>query len=943
MMKKKWYRSNLAKGILVIAEHIALVTAVFSIIAVMAMYGQGIRITDDSEGTYISSRGFAEEVYNISRDIVLAINNNLAVNDNPGVNGDSGASDDPGARAAAGAPRPTPHNQHSGANDDSASGQDTSRVVDLKEIYEGTELTYTNTSGLAYRLEDLRNWAQSGWSWGDGGYTEGQNIIACTKADGTCVYYRYAEFARLFRDGELKFDTDAYGGEESGDAGAGYVENGDAGFGDTGTGDTVTGDTETGYIESGDTETEDSGEWGQEDEEDITSKVMAWFSSGQMPEGLEPTGISGILNASGEVEYVDACSYTEMTVEERYSPVGADSILEAVNSNPQWNGRLRQAYEALNEALNLMGSASAQTQLLKHYREGNTNLTYLYINTDARKLYTNKSVFNKYEDYENYLKLIAAQDMPYMIVRPALSECETNLNADTYTWQHMVETESGSNRYVYAVQIDDEFPVGDVLANKQKNYDTYIKWQMPVLAVGIISVIIFFAGLVWLTAAAGRSPEDEKLYLCTFDKWFTEVAAVLVIVIWLSGVGLVGRYVSLWEDNLQNRVSIASLAVYTASLFLIGYLSLVRRIKARSLWKNSLLRWLLLHSKQAFKRLGGFMEIFSRNTSSKIKTTLLMGGFLVFQFVAYAFIFLDGTGVFGLILLAADAAALLYLLMKADGRDRILEGLKRITEGELQYKIPLDRLTGEQKTMAEYINHIGEGLDAAVESSLKNERMKTELITNVSHDIKTPLTSIINYVDLLKRENFTDPKICGYLDILEAKAQRLKTLTEDVVEASKVSTGNITLDMADLNFGEMIHQVIGEFEEKFQEKHLTIMVHFAEEPAVICADGQRMWRVLENIFNNAVKYAMEGTRVYADVKVLRNKVYFALKNISAQPLNISADELTERFIRGDVSRNTEGSGLGLSIAQSLVQLQGGEFKLYLDGDLFKVVISFPLK
>ena len=220
--------------------------------------------------------------------------------------------------------------------------------------------------------------------------------------------------------------------------------------------------------------------------------------------------------------------------------------------------------------------------------------------------------------------------------------------------------------------------------------------------------------------------------------------------------------------------------------------------------------------------------------------------------------------------------------------------------------------------------------------------MKTELITNVSHDIKTPLTSIINYIDLLKRENPEDPKIRGYLDVLENKAQRLKVLTEDVVEASKASTGNISLEMTELNFVELVNQVIGEFEEKFEERNLKMVVHFDEEEAIICADGRRLWRVLENVFGNVSKYAMENTRVYVDVKVDRPNVQLSLKNISAQPLIISADDLTERFIRGVVSRNPEGSGSGLSIAKDLVQLQGGEFRLYLDGDLFKVAIEFKM-
>lgn len=242
--------------------------------------------------------------------------------------------------------------------------------------------------------------------------------------------------------------------------------------------------------------------------------------------------------------------------------------------------------------------------------------------------------------------------------------------------------------------------------------------------------------------------------------------------------------------------------------------------------------------------------------------------------------------------------------------------------------------------MAENLNNIGNGLQMAVEKSIRDERLKTDLITNVSHDIKTPLTSIINYVDLLKRENFEDPKVKGYLDILEMKAQRLKTLTEDVVEASKVSSGNITLEYMDVDLVEMLNQTIGEFSEKMEAKQLTVIASLPEGPAVIHVDGRRMWRVLENIFNNAAKYAMPGTRVYADLKVEEKKIWFSLKNVSEQPLNFSSDELTERFIRGDVSRSTEGSGLGLSIAKSLTQMQGGKFDLYLDGDLFKVTIEF---
>ena len=230
----------------------------------------------------------------------------------------------------------------------------------------------------------------------------------------------------------------------------------------------------------------------------------------------------------------------------------------------------------------------------------------------------------------------------------------------------------------------------------------------------------------------------------------------------------------------------------------------------------------------------------------------------------------------------------------------------------------------------------------ALKEQVKSERLKTDLITNVSHDIKTPLTSIINYVDLIKRENIQDPKILSYLAVLEQKSQRLKNLTEDLVEASKASSGNLNLEISDIDFVELVNQTNGEFEEKFQTRNLILVMNLPEEAAVIMADGRRLWRVLENLYNNAYKYAMPGSRVYVDVVIENGQAVFIMKNVSENPLNINADDLTERFVRGDVARTTEGSGLGLSIAKSLTELQKGRFTITIDGDLFKACVSFPI-
>ena len=242
--------------------------------------------------------------------------------------------------------------------------------------------------------------------------------------------------------------------------------------------------------------------------------------------------------------------------------------------------------------------------------------------------------------------------------------------------------------------------------------------------------------------------------------------------------------------------------------------------------------------------------------------------------------------------------------------------------------------------LGEYVNNIGDGISAAVDEKLKSERLKTELIANVSHDIKTPLTSIINYVDLLKKENLENERAEKYLEVLSAKSWRLKTLIEDLVEASKASSGTINFNLESLNLVELVRQSLGEFEDRFIAHNLEAILTIKEEPVFILADGRSTYRIIENIFSNVNKYALSGTRIYVDINTTEDSVIVSVKNISASKLNINADELMERFVRGDLSRNTEGSGLGLSIAKSLASLQNATFDIILDGDLFKAVVTF---
>ncbi len=316
--------------------------------------------------------------------------------------------------------------------------------------------------------------------------------------------------------------------------------------------------------------------------------------------------------------------------------------------------------------------------------------------------------------------------------------------------------------------------------------------------------------------------------------------------------------------------------------------------------------------------------------------------FVGYEFVQALIRLLFGSGsAVRIILILFKLAVLGALIWEGIQRQRLLTGVRAMADGEGETEIPTQGLYRENIQMAEAVNDLGRGLRTALQEQMKSERMKADLITNVSHDLKTPLTSIINYVDLLKREKLDNPKAQEYLEVLDQKSQRLKQLTEDLVEASRASSGNVTLNIERIDLREVLMQTSGEFEERFHARGLKLVADYPEEPLFVEADGRRVWRIVENLYRNVEKYAMPNTRVYLNVERNGGMAEMSMKNISEQPLNISADELMERFVRGDESRSTEGSGLGLSIAKDLTELQKGTFNIYLDGDLFKVTVAFP--
>ena len=574
---------------------------------------------------------------------------------------------------------------------------------------------------------------------------------------------------------------------------------------------------------------------------------------------------------------------------------------------------------------------------------GNLKFEIQYQNTDKDyKLYTNfpgKTV-DEFKSLGKYLYVTGEA----LYVDSNLTSVPKNVSPEL---EKMNPYNNGN--YHMSVAVNTSYPYKDAYYQAAESYDQMRLFYivgMICLALGILGCAATLYMLVLLTGA----PEEQNSspLMQRMDRLPAEISLVLYLA--ACGIALLisqlifFKIIHLFlstENWYYGELVIKVLILYVTGVSAV--LNLLKQYKSGVLWKNSLLnkgvRTLLLYFKH------------HRFTTRIMITYSLFLIFNVVMIMAFSFLLFTYNDLESRILMGA--VAVLFLLLdlwvfhqmykNAWQTDQINQALLNISNGNTTYKIDTKLFYGKERELAENINHISTGLETALQEKVRSERLKADLITNVSHDIKTPLTSIINYVDLIKREKIQDPRIQGYLEVLEQKSQRLKTLTEDLVEASKASSGNLKLDMTSIDFVELIYQTNGEFEEKFALRHLELVSTLPDDAMLIEADGRYLWRVLENLYNNAFKYAMEHSRVYVDITKEEENILFTIKNISENPLNIRADELTERFVRGDVARTTEGSGLGISIAKSLTELQGGQFQLYIDGDLFKATVAFPLK
>ena len=594
-----------------------------------------------------------------------------------------------------------------------------------------------------------------------------------------------------------------------------------------------------------------------------------------------------------------------------------------------------------------MDAYSTVMELSDRYSKGHTNVKYCY------QLVDDKGIKVRHSNVGDNITTMSTDEVTkyftslgkYICFNPDKVQMATNIN-DAIS----IEDILGNFDYNFAegsriwIGVDTDYPADDILKLSKETYAGLYNYYFEAIVSFAVSTLLLLAILVILTINAGkvtliREDDTQEVIVksARIDRIPIEILAIVTILtLLLLSLGSEYALDYLINGNIIKYNSITAITLAGIAGFVICaikiflYLIYVRKFKCKLMWNTSLCRLVLGKSRQAA------LDLYD-NGSLVVRTWL---PYLIFLALNLVLVLLGLTGT--LIAFIIDMFVGVWLYNESRVRSKIVDGIDVIAGGDAKHKIDTAGMHGYNLNLAEAVNSIGDGIDKAVSTSMKDERMKADLITNVSHDIKTPLTSIINYVDLLKRANIEDETARGYIDILEQKSLRLKALTNDLVEISKISSGNITLELVNLNMVEMINQVTGEFDERFKEKSLIPILNLPKEDVVIHADGQALYRILENLYINIYKYALRGTRVYIDLATNENKALLTIRNISAEPVNLDSAMLTERFIRGDISRGTEGSGLGLSIAKSLAEAQNGRLDLSLDGDLFKVVVSFDL-
>lgn len=518
-----------------------------------------------------------------------------------------------------------------------------------------------------------------------------------------------------------------------------------------------------------------------------------------------------------------------------------------------------------------------------------------------------------------------------------------------------MEEEGGTLYTVYAYVNSSENAVAHDYVRIRGTVSMMYDLRYWILAAAAVLGILTLAGFSGLMCVAGRKPRREEVIPGPLNPVPADLLTAGYLAVACLGLLVIEHLLDIgyWDGGRLEKVIAAAIVVglycLIAGSFGLGLcMSLAVRIKQKSLFRNTVCARCI----RLLGRLCRRIWELGRKTCKGIWTVIrglplvrkTVAGFLLICFAELMIYMIFGYNEDAWIVVTFFEKVILggCLVYAALNLRRLQKGGEALARGDLSYQVDTEHMLWDFRKHGENLNQLADGMTAAVEQRMKSERMKTELITNVSHDIKTPLTSIINYADLIGKEPCENEKIQEYAEVLVRQSDRLKRLIEDLVEASKASTGNLEVLLAPCDAEIFLTQVSGEYELKLQECGLTLVVSQPEQPVRVMADGRRMQRVFDNLMNNICKYAQRGTRVYLTLEEAQGQAVITLKNTSHAPLNMSADELMERFVRGDSSRKTEGNGLGLSIARSLAELQGGSLELEIDGDLFKVTLRFPV-
>ncbi len=542
-----------------------------------------------------------------------------------------------------------------------------------------------------------------------------------------------------------------------------------------------------------------------------------------------------------------------------------------------------------------------------------------------------------YEVYERKISEPAISLVSYVRVR---YDDETGIPDPAWTERIEPSLEDGEYDAYYTVTIgiSNELPIDSELYWIDLLIELLYTFKFWIYAIGFGSLIIAILCFVFLMCSAGRRRGMPGVRASFLTKIPFEIPTAAVFFASLLGFAAIGDW--FYYDDVVAWIACVVWAIITVIMLIFWCMSLAIRIKLGTLLKNTIVFYILHSIWRVLCFCGRCIRTVVQSLPMIWKTLLLLGVVAVIEFffivVTYERFFLLFWWLLG------KAIATFFIIYFVLMLYRLKNGAREIADGNIDYKVDTKYFILDCKTHGEDLNRIRDGLNHAVEERLKSERMKTELITNVSHDIKTPLTSIINYSDLISREECDNENIKEYAGVLHNQSERMKRLLDDLVEASKASSGNIDIMLAECDARVLISQVSGEYCQRLADAGLELVCTTPEDEIRIMADGRRLWRVFDNLMNNARKYALPGTRVYVSLEESNGRAVFIFRNISREALSVNADELSERFVRGDESRNTEGNGLGLSIAKSLTELQGGALDITVDGDLFKVTVSFPI-